>query len=169
MGVLRVSIRAKIFGHAHLLPATPTVVLGGAHHVPAVKLLKTKRAIHQQTLCSFYHERELECQSARMFRSSNRRGWCLANSSITSGMSMPMSLCKWRSASDVRRSLPIVDLSAVLILFRPLNDRSAEQEVTGSVQSMCNSSVMFGNIELARGSVNERVVGSDRSPWSCFS
>ena len=29
------------------------------------------------------------------------------------------------------------------------------QEVTGSVQSMCN-------IELAQGSVNERVVGSDR-------
>ena len=64
-----------------------------------------------------------------MFRSSICLGWRLANSSITPGMSISMSLCRWRSASDVRRSLPIVDLSAVLILFRPLNDRSAEQEV----------------------------------------
>ena len=77
---------------------------------------------------------------------------------------MSMSLCRWRSASDVRRSLPIIDLSAVLILFKPLNDRSAEQEVTGSVQSMRNSSVIFGNSELARGRVKERVVGSDCSP-----
>lgn len=77
---------------------------------------------------------------------------------------MLMSLCRWRSASDVRRSLPIVDLSAVLILFKPLNDHSAEQEITGSVQSMHNSSVIFGNSELARGRVNERVVGSDCSP-----
>lgn len=69
---------------------------------------------------------------------------------------MSMSLCRWRSASEVRRSLLIVDLSVVLILFRPLNDRSAEQEVTGSVQSMPNSSVIFGNSELARGRVAER-------------
>ena len=62
-------------------------------------------------------------------------------------MSMP--LCKLRSVSDVRRSLPMVDLSAVFILFRVLNDLSAEQEVTGSVQSMCNSSTMFGKSELA--------------------
>ena len=44
---------------------------------------------------------------------------------------MSMSLCRWRSVSEVRRSLPMVDLSTVLILFRPLNDLSAEQEVTG--------------------------------------
>ena len=63
---------------------------------------------------------------------------------------MSMCLCRWRSASDVR-CLPIVDLSAVLILFKPLNDHSTEQEVTGSVQSMHahNSSVIFGNSELA--------------------
>ena len=94
----------------------------------------------------------------------NRLGWRLANSSITSGMSMSMCLCRWRSASDVRHSLPIVDLSAFLILFKPLNDHSAEQEITGSVQSMRNSSVIFGNSKLARGRAKERVVGSDCLP-----
>ena len=49
---------------------------------------------------------------------------------------MSMSLCRLRRVRDVRRSLPMVDLSAVLILFRPLNDLSAEQEVTGSVQQL---------------------------------
>lgn len=62
---------------------------------------------------------------------------------------MSMSQCRWRSASDVRRSLPMVNLSAVLILFWPLSDRSAEQEVTGSVQSVHNTSTMFGKSELA--------------------
>ena len=58
---------------------------------------------------------------------------------VTSGMSMSisLSLCKFGSVSDVRRSLPMVDLSTVFILFRLLNDLSAEQEVTGSVQSTC--------------------------------
>ena len=60
---------------------------------------------------------------------------------MISGMSMSMSLCRCRSASDVSRSLLIVDLSAVLILFRPLNDRSAEQEVTGSVQRISSSTL----------------------------
>ena len=66
---------------------------------------------------------------------------------MISGMSMSMSLCRCRSASDVSRSLLIVDLSAVLILFRPLNDRSAEQEVTGSVQRISSSTLMFGKSE----------------------
>ena len=66
---------------------------------------------------------------------------------MISGMSMSRSLCRCRSASDVSRSLLIVDLSAVLILFRPLNDRSAEQEVTGSVQRISSSTLMFGKSE----------------------
>ena len=67
-----------------------------------------------------------------------------------------------------RHSLPTIDLSTVLILFRPLNDLLVEQEVTGSVQSMCNSSVMFRQSELAWGKVSKRDVGSACSPCSCF-
>lgn len=66
---------------------------------------------------------------------------------------------------DVRHSLPIVDLRAVLILLRPLNDCSAEHDVTGNVQRMRSSSLMFGNRKLAWGRVNEREVGRDSAPW----
>ena len=68
---------------------------------------------------------------------------------LTLSRASAMSLCKLRSVSDVRCSLPMVDLSAIFIHFRLLKDLSAEQGVTGSVQSMCNSSAMFGKSELA--------------------
>ena len=42
-------------------------------------------------------------------------------------------------------SLLMVDLRGVLIHFRPLNDLSGDQDVTGSVQSIWSKTVMFGN------------------------
>ena len=50
---------------------------------------------------------------------------------------------------EVRRSLEVVDLNTVLILFRPINDLSAEQEVTGSVERMWSNSLILGNRQLA--------------------
>ena len=47
---------------------------------------------------------------------------------------------------EVRRSLEVVDLNTVLILFRPLNDLSAEQE---SVERMWSNSLILGNRQLA--------------------
>ena len=74
-------------------------------------------------------------QTERMLASFIRRGLRLANSSITSCMSIiSMSLCMWSRDKEDRRSFPIVDLSGVLIRFNPLKDLSAVQEVTGSTK-----------------------------------
>ena len=57
-----------------------------------------------------------------------------------------------------------MDLIAVLILLSPLNDRSALQEVTGKVQRIRSSSLMFGNIEVVCGKVVSSVVGREALP-----
>ena len=61
----------------------------------------------------------------------------------------------------------MVDLSVVLILFSPLNDLSAEQEVTGNVQRISNRTLMFGKRDDAWGKVNDGVFGRETCPFSC--
>ncbi len=97
--------------------------------------------------------------------SCGRRGWRLPNSSIISGREMSISLWRWRSVSDVKRSFPMVDLKAVLIRFRPLNDLSAEHDLTGRVQRICNRILMFGNIVVTWGNVKDGEFG--REDWPC--
>ena len=45
----------------------------------------------------------------------------------------------------MRRSFPMVNLSAVLILFNPLKERSAERDVTGNEHITNSSSLMLRN------------------------
>ncbi len=51
-----------------------------------------------------------------------------------------------RRVRDESLSLPILDRKEVLILFSPLNDLSAVQEVIGSVHKMRINVLMLGNI-----------------------
>ena len=86
-------------------------------------------------------------------------------------MLISMSRWRWRRAKEVSRSLPIVDLSDDLMRLRPLKDRSAEQEVTGRVQSMSSRTLMFGKRDDTCGKVKEGVVGREECPCSsscCF-
>ncbi len=53
-------------------------------------------------------------------------------------ISLGMTLCKRNSESPVSLLVVLDDLVAVLIRLRPLNDRSAEQLVTGSVHNVAN-------------------------------
>ena len=57
-----------------------------------------------------------------------------------------------------------MDLNAVFIHLSPLNDFSEEQEVTGSVQSMNRRTLIFGNMNEARGKVWDRVADREESP-----
>ena len=52
-----------------------------------------------------------------------------------------------RNARPDNLSLPIVDLLGVFILFNPLKDLSAEQEVTGCVLRIMRRVLMLGNID----------------------
>ncbi len=54
-----------------------------------------------------------------------------------------------RSDSPVSRSVVIDDRTAVLILFRPLKDLSAEQLVTGRVHNILTKALMLGNMVVA--------------------
>ena len=47
----------------------------------------------------------------------------------------------------------IEERSDVFVLFRLLNDRSAEQVVTGRVANMVNKTLMLGYIRVVSGSV----------------
>ncbi len=55
----------------------------------------------------------------------------------------------------------MVDLRAILIRFRPLIDLSAEHYVTGRVQKICNRILMFGNIVVTWGNVNDGEFGRE--------
>lgn len=64
----------------------------------------------------------------------------------------------------------IVVLKDNLIRFNPLNDHSAEQAVTGSVERIFTKADMFGYMELRWRKVSVRLVGKLFLPWSlsCF-
>ena len=83
---------------------------------------------------------------------------------------MGMSRCICRIVSSVSLVLVMLDLNGVLILFSPLNDLSAEQEVTGRVQSILIRAVILGYMELVCCKVSVRVVGKLLPPcsFSCF-
>ena len=53
----------------------------------------------------------------------------------------------------------MLDLNAVMILFKPVNERSDEQEETGSVHKTRSSMLIFGNIVVAWGKADVGVVG----------
>ena len=62
-----------------------------------------------------------------------------------SDVSKGVSRCMCRRASPVSRSVPMDDRRVV---FTALNDRSAEQVVTGSMQRILSNARMLGNIEV---------------------
>ena len=83
---------------------------------------------------------------------------------MTSEISREMSRCICRRANPVRRSVPINDRTAVFIGFMALNDRSAEQLVTGSVHKIVRSARMLGNIAVACRRACVGVLGKLASP-----
>ena len=83
---------------------------------------------------------------------------------MTSDISRGMSRCICRSVNPVRRFVTIDDRTAVFILFMALNDRSAEQLVTGRVHKILSSARMLGNIAVACRRVYVGVFGKLASP-----
>lgn len=61
--------------------------------------------------------------------------------SVTTGLF----LCTYNNASAVSLSVAIEVLLQVFNLLRPLNERSHEQDPTGSVSNNCSTVDMFGN------------------------
>ena len=74
--------------------------------------------------------------------------------------------CMCRSDSPVSRSVVIDDRTAVLILFRPLKDLSAEQLVTGRVHNILTKALILGNMVVACLRVTVGLRGRLLSPWS---
>ena len=77
---------------------------------------------------------------------------------MAASMSMGMSCCIWRSKSKSSQSS--VGHYGVLILFSLLKDLSAEQLVTGRVQSILIRTEMLGYMELVCFKVSVRLVGN---------
>ena len=75
-----------------------------------------------------------------------------------------MSLWRWSSDNAVSRSFAMVDLRAVLMRLSPLNDRSDEQLVTGSVHRINSKVLMLANIAVACGRERNGVVGKEAGP-----
>ena len=73
-----------------------------------------------------------------------------------------------RRASPVSRSVPMDDRRVVFIRFTALNDRSAEQVVTGSVHRILSNARMLGNIEVECLRACVGVVGKLVCPCSLY-
>ena len=77
--------------------------------------------------------------------------------------------CTWRSESPVSLVLVMVDLKAILLLFKLLKVLSAWHVVTGSVQRIFTKAEMLGYLELTRLNVCRRLVRKLLSQWSSSS
>ena len=100
---------------------------------------------------------------------SIRRGCRIANSSIAAAISTGMSRCTVKSVSPDSRCVPMDDRKAVLILFIPLKDLSAEQLVTGRTHRIVHKALILGYIAVACLRASVGLLGKLLLPcsWRC--
>jgi hypothetical protein len=81
---------------------------------------------------------------------------------------MSIGISRWIFKMESPESLCVVmeDRNAVFDRFSPLNDRSAEQLVTGKVQRIVINTLMFGYIDVACLRVMVGVTGKLLNPYS---